>query len=304
MAVTVYQNSKSQILHGQASALYAAGRFQAVIEKYDRILAADATDIHAWIHRGYALCELQDYEAALESFQRALQLEPNDALAWHGCGIAQARQADYAAAFTSFDRTFILNPDDLKALYNRGNALIRLNRHQQALENFNMLIQKQPENYRAWYNRALVLAALRRYHDALSSLDTTVSIKPNCHYAWTYRGLILNRLYRFRDAMASFDRSLRHRTPNPNALYGKASTYALQGNVPQAVQLLRKAIVVGSNLYRVIAQTDPSFSKLINRPEIQTLLQFPSGNGERQQDSLKYQECSALNHGPNSALEF
>ena len=304
VAVTVSRTPKSQILHGQASALYTAGRFQAAVEKYDRLLMADVTDIHAWLHRGYALYKLEQYDTALESFRKVIQLSPKEALAWHGCGIVQAKLTDYTAAFASFDRTVELNPDDRKAWYNRGNALIRLNRHREALDNFNVLIQQQPENHRAWYNRALALAALRRYHDALSSLDTAVSIKPNCHYAWTYRGLTLNKLYRFRDALASFEQSLRHRLPNPNALYGKASTYALQGNVAPAAQLLREAIIAGNNLYRVMAQTDPSFSRVIDRPEFLTLLQSPNKDGEVQPDSLECQECSSLDNGSNSALKF
>ncbi|MGF1524281.1 MAG: tetratricopeptide repeat protein [Leptolyngbyaceae cyanobacterium] len=304
MAVTVSKNSKSQILHGQASALYAAGRLQAAVEKYDRLLVLNRADVPAWTHRGYALCELKQHVEALESFQQAIQLDPKQALAWHGCGIVQARLTNYAAAYESFDRTVALNPSDLKALYNRGNALIRLNRHREALESFNSLIQKQPENHRAWYNRALALATLRRYHDALSSLDTAVSIKPNCHYAWTYRGLTLNKLYRFRDALASFEQSLRYRTPNPNALYGKASTYALQGNTGKAAQLLREAIVIGSHLYRVMAQTDPSFSKIIDQAEIQALLQLTHEDGELQQDSLEWQECSSSEDGPNSLFKF
>ncbi|MEL6381652.1 MAG: hypothetical protein AAFQ89_04105, partial [Cyanobacteria bacterium J06626_18] len=101
-----------------------------------------------------------------------------------------------------------------------------------------------------------------------------------------------------------FDQSLRYRTPNPNALYGKASTYALQGNVAKAAQILGEAIVVGANLYRVMAQTDPSFSKVIDEPAIQALLQLTTKAGEPQQDSLEWQQCSTSDNGPNSAFKF
>jgi len=174
--------------------------------------------------------------------------------------VAQAKKSDFEAALASFDRVIALDGPDSRALLNRGNALLRLNRYPAAADCFNQLIQQEPDNYYAWYDRAIALAAMRRYHDALSCLDTTVAIKPNCYYAWTYRGVMLNKLYRFRDALASFDRSLRCRVPNPNAWYGKASTFALQGKAAPAARWLRNAIAVNPSLYRVMVQTDPNFS--------------------------------------------
>ena len=294
----------SQIWHGQASALFNAGCYRAAVEKYDRVLQTDPADVSAWISRGYALCELKQYAVALESFQTAIQLAPKQSLAWHGQGIVQAKVADFTAALESFDRTIALNDRDFKAWFNRGNALLRLNRYPEAADSFDALIQQEPNNYRAWYNRAIALAAMRRYHDALSCLDTTVAIRPDCHYAWTYRGILLNKLYRFRDALLSFDWSLRYRVPNPNAWYGKASTYALQGKAPQAAQWLRNAIAVNPNLYRVMVQTDPSFSVVLNSPEIQALIQNQRPREASDQDSLEWQQYSSLEDGSNTALNF
>jgi tetratricopeptide (TPR) repeat protein len=247
---------------------------------------------------------MKEYEAALKSFQQALQLAPKHSLAWHGQGIVEARKENFEAALACFDRTLELDPSDRKAWFNRGNALTRLNRYQEAAESFNILIQHEPNNYRAWYNRGITLTAMRRYHDALSSLDTAVSINPECYYAWTYRGILLNRLYRFKDALLSFDQSLRYRTPNPNAWYGKASTYALQGKAVQAARWLRNAIAVNPTLYRVMVQSDPNFSEVLGHSQIQSLLNSTQMSATTGADSVKWPQHSALDDGPNSALDF
>ena len=216
----------------------------------------------------------------------------------------QAKISDFAAAVESFDQAIALNERNHEACFNRGHALLRLNRFLEAADSFDQLIQQEPDNYRAWYNRAIALAAMRRYHDALSCLDTALSIKPTCHYAWTYRGVMLNKLHRFRDALLSFDRSLYCRTPNANAWYGKAATYALQGKSKSAAQWLRNAIAVNPSLYRVLVKTDPNFSLVINSAEMQTLLHSRAQSRENVQDSLEWQEYSSLEDGSNSTLNF
>ena len=251
------------------------------------------------------MCESGQYKAALQSFQQAIRLVPKQARAWHGQGIALAKTSDFEAALISFDRTIKLNSHDLKAWRNRGNALLRLNRYQAAADCFDELIQQEPDNYYAWYDRAIALAAMRRFHDALSCLDTTVAIKPNCYYAWTYRGVMLNKLHRFRDALASFDRSLRYRVPNPNAWYGKASTFALQGKAGHAARWLRNAIAVNPNLYRVLVKTDPSFSIVIQSPEIRAAIDTGLQRKEAiPQSFIEWRQCSSLATGPNSPFNL
>jgi superkiller protein 3 len=97
-------------------------------------------------------------------------------------------------------------------------------------------------------------------------------IKPDCYYAWNYRGVVLNKLGRYEEALQSFEKSLNHKHQNPNAWYGKASTYALCGQVNLALSNLRRAIELSPNLYRVMVQTDASFNSLRQHPSFQELL--------------------------------
>ena len=145
---------------------------------------------------------------------------------------------------------------------------------------------------------------MRRFHDALSCLDTTVAIKPNCHYAWTYRGVMLNKLHRFRDALTSFDRSLQCRVPNPNAWYGKASTFALQGKAAEAARWLRNAIAVNPSIYRIMVKTDASFSVVLKSPEIQAAMTNAVSTVANANDSIEWRQYSSLAHGPNPSFNL
>ena len=119
----------------------------------------------------------------------------------------------------------------------------------------------------------MALAALRRYDDALTCLDSALTLKRSCYYAWNYRGLVLTKLERHPEAIASFEKSLRYKSDNPNAWYGKACSFAVQGDVEQAVKNLHRAIVLSPNLYRVMAQTDSCFDDIRNAELFQELMQ-------------------------------
>ena len=218
--------------------------------------------------------------------------------------MVQAKLRQFDAAADSLTRAVSLDPEDTKAWYNRGKALMRLQQYGDAIASFDAMIARQPESHRAWYNRALALAHQRRYTDALSSLDTAVTLKPDCDYAWTYRGLMLNKLRRFEEAHASFGRSLRFKTPNPQALYGQAVTYGLQGKAEQAAQSLQAAMAGDSRLHQRLLQGDPNFSHLMDTPAFQALLKTAHAMEIATGDPLDWQQYSSLDDGPDAPADL
>ncbi|HHP7246122.1 MAG TPA: TPR end-of-group domain-containing protein [Elainellaceae cyanobacterium] len=82
----------------------------------------------------------------------------------------------------------------------------------------------------------------------------------------------MNKLGRYDDAVKSFERSLACRLENISAWYGKACAYSAQEVADMTVQSLYRAIVMGPNLSKLIAQTDSAFDSIRHTKEFQALL--------------------------------
>jgi tetratricopeptide (TPR) repeat protein len=273
LKATMPQNPELQTWYDQGNALFNVKRFEGAVARFDKLLNQQPEHHEAWTQRGFALYELGSHEEAIASFERSLQIKPKVSLSWHGKGIAQAKLGRYEQAIISFSKAIKYDPENAKIWYNQGHAYSCLYRYKEAIASFDKAIEFKPDNYRAWYSRAVSLASLRRYEDAFNSLDTTLAIKRSCYYAWNYRGLVLTKLNRHEEAIASFDKSLGYKSDNPNAWYGKASSYALRQDVEMAVKNLHRAIILSPNLYRVMAQTDMNFDAIRKAQAFQELMQ-------------------------------
>lgn len=84
--------------------------------------------------------------------------------------------------------------------------------------------------------------------------------------------MVLAKLERFEEALTCFEQSLKVKSKNANAWYGRACCYALQGNVEQALENLKQAIEFSPYLCRVMANTDLSFHRIRHDPRFLALL--------------------------------
>ncbi|HEY9739209.1 MAG TPA: tetratricopeptide repeat protein, partial [Coleofasciculaceae cyanobacterium] len=79
---------------------------------------------------------------------------------------------------------------------------------------------------------------------------------------WYNQGNKLRKLQRYEDAIASFDKAIQIHSDFPYAWYNKACCYALQGNVPLAIETLQQAINLDPDQFREQAKTDSSFDTI------------------------------------------
>ncbi len=259
-------------LIGQGFELRNAGNYKGAIKRFDRVIAQDQTSPKPFLYRAQTLIQIRAYEAALKDFRTVLQLDPTNVRAWHGQGVAKAELRLYPSAVDSFDRALTCDPNNDKIWYNRGRALLKLEQHDRALESFDRAVALNKYRYHAWYSRALAQAALELIQPAIESLEEATALKESCHYAWNYRGTLLNRLFNHQEALKSFRESLEHRTPNPNAWYGLASTYALLDDPDSTAIHLRQAIQLNPSIYSLMARNDNSFDLVRDHPKVASVL--------------------------------
>lgn len=83
--------------------------------------------------------------------------------------------------------------------------------------------------------------------------------------------------------------------PNADSFYNQACSYALQGNVEQALENLQQAISLSPDEYREMAKTDSVFDSIREDERFQALLQEESDREEGELDDREWLQAAATN---------
>jgi tetratricopeptide (TPR) repeat protein len=103
----------------------------------------------AFIARGDAFLEDEQYEQAIDSYNEAIRLKPGDAEAWVNRGLAYGYSGETDKAINDYDAAIRLDPKDVRALNNRGWAYRTKAKYDLALQDLNLAIKLEPDYARA-----------------------------------------------------------------------------------------------------------------------------------------------------------
>jgi serine/threonine-protein kinase len=194
----------------------------------------------------------QDYQAAADLYQRAVDLDPNFALAQVGLGKAHTEIFWFSGDRTSrrlelakeaLDRALALDPQLPEAhgalgLYHYHGFLD----YDRALQQFAIALRGEPSNAEFHANRAWVLRRQGKLDECIASYERALVLDPQAHvwasdlaytYAWVGR---------YADAHLLLDRTLDYAPDYPLAYVFKATAHALEGELENARQVLRRGI--------------------------------------------------------------
>src|SRR5690606_13542841 len=76
----------------------------------------------AYLNRGLARFEMDDFASALRDYDQAIRLEPENALAFNNRGIVKHKLGDYEGAIMDYDMALRLNPEMASSYFNRAMA--------------------------------------------------------------------------------------------------------------------------------------------------------------------------------------
>lgn len=161
----------------------------------------------------------QDLDAAIASLQGTLRRVPNDYASWANLSVAYVEQARvtgnatyYAKADEAAARSFEVEPDD---------------------------------NFPALAAQAAISAARHDFSDALTSADEALAINPRDLGALAIRVDALNELGQYDEQLKALRKA--DRLQPSTAIAARYSyAYELRGDLPRALDILRRAAAVGS----------------------------------------------------------
>jgi tetratricopeptide (TPR) repeat protein len=119
--------------------------------------------------------------------------------------------------------------------------------------------------------RGAVLIELQRFAEALICTDRVTQINPELAVSWSYRGVALAKLQQYDLAIASCQKAIQLEPNNGVVWYYKAKCEVLQGNPEAAINDLKAAFEINSNIRQELTE-DPDFNVLQDNAIYQQLI--------------------------------
>jgi eukaryotic-like serine/threonine-protein kinase len=163
----------------RAETLFRLGRFQEVIQAFDRYLETGKPLESVYRGRGLARAELGQYPGAIDEFTKALELHPTSAVqAYRGWThlVVDAPKL----ALRDFELAIALDPNNGDAYNGRGFVRARLGRHREAIQDAAEALRHGPTSPRLLYNAARTYAQCPDpYRErALELIEKALSLLP------------------------------------------------------------------------------------------------------------------------------
>lgn len=152
-------DADAEALRASAREAERTGRMDEASRFWNRILAADPTNLEARLGYSWALFKSGRSRAALEEYRRTQRLHPREARLYYEWGNFHAESQEYDEAETRYRRSIELNPEQERAWNNLGVVHLRRDQNAEALKAFEEATRLNPRFAPAWLNKAIALDA-------------------------------------------------------------------------------------------------------------------------------------------------
>jgi tetratricopeptide (TPR) repeat protein len=253
------------------------------IERLSKIIDENPEDAEAYLKRGNAFYNRQQYVKAILDYNKAIEVNPDYTDAYNNRGIALNNLQRYEEAIKDYNKAIELDPNDVDKYFNRGNTYIKQKRYEEAIKDYNKAIELDPNDADIYYNRGCVCSALMRYDEAIQDYTKAIEIDPNYTNAYNNRGYIFDDLKRYDEAIQDYTKAIEI-DPNFSLAYNnRGESYLFQKeweNAAQSFNYAKKSILdilssfVGFeqivDVVRFMIDYDDFFNKTTNYEAITT----------------------------------
>jgi tetratricopeptide (TPR) repeat protein len=148
----------------------------------DRQIATDQVDAEKLVDVGLSYMGIQRFEEATETFERAARFADGDRVeqeAWVNKGAAHAELEEYDAAIGAYREALSIDDDNdhaATAETNLAYALWEFGHTEEALEHAERAVELDPRFPQAWYNRGFFLNERGLHEEAVNALDNAIRL--------------------------------------------------------------------------------------------------------------------------------
>lgn len=216
---------------GWLSQQYVVPLNRAAIERFTKLVNANAKSPGAYIKRGNVWLNLKEVESAIQDFSEAIQLDPKASLAYNNRGAAWFAKGEHDKAIEDYSEAIRLEPKEKLAYFNLGNVWLEKGDYPKAIENYNEAIKLDPKMSTAYCNRGIAWHRKGDYDQGFKDYDQAIQLEPKLSLAHLNRGYAWFDKLQYKKAIEDFNESVRL---DPNVADGYNELAWLLATCPNA----------------------------------------------------------------------
>lgn len=219
-----------------------SGQYDDAEKMCAQLLRASPQSPKLWTLRGAALERSGHTQEALRSYQQALKFAPNYMAALEGAAQLSYKE-ERKDAIPLLDRIVSVQPSNKTAYAMLGALQYRQKNFTESVKDFELsgeLARSQPASLMAF---AMSLVHLNREPEAVPLFKHVLDLDPENSIARYDLALLECRAEDSEGALATLEPLLKSQTPDSRALRLAAAIHEANNETPQAIELLRSAII-------------------------------------------------------------
>ncbi|MGM0604580.1 MAG: tetratricopeptide repeat protein [Halobacteriota archaeon] len=184
----------------------------------ERNVDKDSVDVESLIDVGLSYMQINRFEEATETFERAARFAEADSVAaqeaWVNKGVAHAELEEYDEAIGAYREALHIDDDSEHAATARTNlayALWEFGETEEALEHAERAVELDPRFPQAWYNRGFFLSERGLYEDAVNAFDNAIRLGMRNTEILEEKAIALEELGEYEEAKAVQERAEKRR---------------------------------------------------------------------------------------------
>lgn len=245
---------------------HGAGRIDAAVALYDRILAAAPDNPDALHLKGVALAQRGALDDGVALIRAAIARHGDNVDYHNNLGNLLWRAGCLDEAETALRRAVEVAPGHAAAHNNLGNVLEEAGRPEPALESYRRAAALDPSNSAVHGNIGILLQKIGRLDEAAVSLRRAVTLDPGSPEAHNNLGNVLKELDRLEEAEAALRRAIELRPGYANAYHNLGGVLMDRRRLRDAVAALQRAVELDPRLAAAWVNLSAGLN-LLDRPE-------------------------------------
>ncbi|MBV6420451.1 MAG: hypothetical protein DAHOPDDO_01693 [Ignavibacteriaceae bacterium] len=169
------------------------GDYLNCVAYYTRYIEKYPNEYGAYLNRGVAWINLNNYAGAIKDFNKVIDINPNlDVIAgaYNSRAIAKGYLTDHIGALQDFDIAIELDPSYVGAYINRGDANFELGNYNESIQDYSNAIVLNPTDYSdAYYKRGKAKNSSNDYTGAIQDYNKAIELNPILVDAYINRGI-------------------------------------------------------------------------------------------------------------------
>lgn len=113
---------------------------------YDTMEILDPGDQNAYLIRGHAYSDSQQYDKAIVDFNKAIELNPKDANAYINRALIYSEMSQYSKAIVDFNKVIELDPKNSGGYAGRGAVHTNTEEYEKAIADYEKAIELEPKS--------------------------------------------------------------------------------------------------------------------------------------------------------------